>query len=161
MKKKSTDKVEPKFHPGDWITDGQLTCKVLRVTNKSYELHLCNDDYCHFETDVQSVDKYYHLWTIKDAKDGDVLSFYIEHKGNKMVQTGIIEKYIGKHGGCSNTFKVYVGVNWENNFQIGEYMGCSDIRPSTKEQYDTLFARIKGAGYRWDSEKKELWHKYL
>lgn len=63
-----TDKIEPKFKVRDWITDEQLICKVLSVTGKSYELHLYNDDYCHFETDVQSVDKHYRLWTIADAK---------------------------------------------------------------------------------------------
>ena len=71
--KQPTDKVEPKFHPGDWITNGQLTCKVLGAVGKSYELHLYNDDYCHFETDVQSVDEDYHLWSIADAKDSDIL----------------------------------------------------------------------------------------
>lgn len=50
-----------KFKVGDWITDGHLICKVLSVTDKSYELHLYNDNYCHFETDVKSIDKYYHL----------------------------------------------------------------------------------------------------
>lgn len=96
------------------------------------------------------------LWTIQDAKDGDVLSFYSEYKGNKMVQVGIIEKYVGKHGGCSNTFKIYVGVNWDNNLQIGEYMGCSDIHPATKEQHDALMKAINDAGYKWKAETKTL-----
>lgn len=80
---KPADKIEPKFHPGDWITDGRLTCKVLGVTGKSYELHLHNDDYCHFETDVKSIDKYYHLWTIEDAKDGNILVPEAPKKGGE------------------------------------------------------------------------------
>ena len=95
-------------------------------------------------------------WTIQDAKDGDVLSFYNEYKGNKLIQIGIIEKYIGKYGGCSNTFKIYVGVNWDNNLQIGEYMGCSNIHPANKEQRDALLKVMNDAGYEWDAEKKEL-----
>lgn len=97
-----------------------------------------------------------HPWTIEDAKDGDILSFFCEHKSNKMMQVGIIEKYVGKHGGCSNTFKIYVGVDWDNNLQMGKYMGCDDIRPATEEQYDALMEAINDAGYEWDSKKKEL-----
>ena len=96
------------------------------------------------------------LWNIQDVKDGDVLSFYTEYKGNQMVQIAIIEKYVGKHGGCSNTFKIYVGVDWDNNLQIGKYMGCSNIHPATKEQRDFLMKEINDAGYEWDTEKKEL-----
>ena len=73
-----------------------------------------------------------------------------------MTQVGIIEKYVGKHGGCSNTFKIYVGVNWDNNLQIDKYMGCLHIHPATKEQRDALMKALNDAGYEWDIEKKEL-----
>jgi len=33
---------------------------------------------------------------------------------------------------------------------------CSKITPSTKEQRDTLFTKMKEAGYVWNAEKKEL-----
>ena len=61
-----------------------------------------------------------------------------------------------KLGGCSNTFKTYVGMDWDNNLQIGRYMGCDDIQPATKEQRDTLMKAINDAIYEWDIEKKEL-----
>ena len=32
----------------------------------------------------------------------------------------------------------------------------SPVYPATKEQRDTLFAKMKEAGYIWDAEKKEL-----
>ena len=109
---------------------------------------------------IQDVDRLASAFTIQDAKEGDVLSFYSEYKGNEMVQIGIIEKYLGKYGGCSNTFtfKIYIGVNWDNNLQMGKYIGCSDIHPATKEQRDFLFQKIKEAGYEWDADKKELFH---
>lgn len=117
-----------------------------------------SDDYVH-EAWIAWLEKQgeqKHLWTIQDAIDGDVLAFYGEYKGNKMLQVGIIERYVGKHGGCSNTFKIYVGVNWESNLQIGEYMGCSDIRPATKEQRDTLMKAMADAGYTFDFEERKL-----
>ena len=153
---KPVDKVEPKFHIGDWVVDEddnniyQIENVIENVTNGKFSYDLVGGGY------FPSTKKNYHLWTIQDAKDGDVLAFYSEYKGNKMVQVGIIKKYVGKHGGCSNTFNIYVGVNWEKKLQIGEYMGCSDIRPATKEQRDLLFQKMKEAGYEWNANKKEL-----
>ena len=73
-----------------------------------------------------------------------------------MFQTGIIEKYVGKLGGCYNIFKTYVGMDWDNNLHIGRYMGCDDIQPATKEQRDALMKAMNDAEYEWDIEKKEL-----
>lgn len=106
--------------------------------------------------EVACASEYFRDWTINDAKDGDVLAFYSEYKGNKMVQVGIVKEYVGKHGGCSNTLKIYVGVDWDNNLQIGEYMGCPNIYPATKEQRNLLFKKIKEAGYKWNTETKTL-----
>lgn len=153
---KTADKVEPKFKVGDWIISSVLgTARIIGV-NDSNEFQLEYTDGKQEFSSIDYVNYAYDKWTIENGKDGDVLSFYSEYKGNKMVQVGIIEKYVGKHGGCSNTFKIHVGVNWDNNLQIGRYMGCSDIYPATKEQRDLLFQKIKETGYEWDVDKKEL-----
>ena len=149
------EKIEPKFKVGDWvifITSGSIY-QVEKIENYEYTLRdIHGGSFC-----VSfSNEKLIREWNIQDVKDGDVLSFYSEYKGNKMVQVGIIEKYVGKHGGCSNTFKIHVGVNWDNNLQIGRYMGCSDIYPATKEQRDLLSQKIKDAGYKWNDETKAL-----
>lgn len=151
---KPTDEIKLKLNIGDWITNGEYTWNVTDIQPLDYILQSPNGVVVYDA--IFYVDEHFHLWTIQDAKDGDVLAFYNEYKGNKMVQVGIIEKYVGKHGGCSNTFKIYAGVNWENNLQIGEYMGCSDIRPATQEQRDLLFQKMKKLGYEWNAEKKEL-----
>lgn len=145
----SIDKAEPKFKVGDWITDGQLTCKVLGITGKFYELHLHNDDYCHFETDVQSVDKHYHLWSIQDAKKGDVLEF----GDHGRLVTGIVS-HINK-----TTGKVDVSCLLEGDkFKVGVFYNLDTIKPhpATKEQRDILFAKMKEARYEWLEETKEL-----
>jgi hypothetical protein len=147
-------KYEPNFHEGDWVVYNNDICQIVKreegcnklVTVFGIEKELVN------ERNLSTA----RLWTVEDAKDGDVLAFYSEYRGNKMVQVGIIEKYVGKHGGCSNTFKIYVGVNWDNNLQIGKYMGCSDIRPATKEQRDGLMKAMADADYTFDFGKKEL-----
>ena len=155
MESISTDKVEPKFHKDDWITNGQLTCKVLSVTSKSYELHLYNDDYRHFETDVQSVDKHYHLWSIEDAKDGDVLA--------------------GSKGDVILMFRGIGNTEWDDVIDYHCYYDCyrecfavqedveywgdiknNQLKPATKEQRDLLFEKMDNTGYMWDGDKKEL-----
>ena len=128
--------------------------QIKNITEHEYTLVGCDGSV--ITRSIQDVDRLASAFTIEDVKDGDVLSFYTEYKGNQMVQIAIIEKYVGKHGGCSNTFKIYVGVDWDNNLQMGEYMGCSDIHPATKEQRDALMKAINNAGYEWDTEKEEL-----
>ena len=151
---KYADKIEPRFKVGDWVANkfGD-SWHIDSLDKKNYQVSDGKGNYIYFLISEQDE---MHFWTIQDAKDGDVLSFYSEYKSNKMVQVGMIEKYVGKHGGCSNTFKMYVGVNWDNNLQMGEYMGCSDIHPATKEQRDFLFQKIKESGYKWNAETKTL-----
>ena len=65
---KSTDKVEPKFHEGDWVvnTVGDKN-QVVKVFDDGYTL----DDNTFLSNSWAT--EHYHLWTIRDAKDGDVL----------------------------------------------------------------------------------------
>ena len=146
--------VEPKFHEGDWVVNkfGD-SWHIDNLDKKNYQVSDGKGNYNYFPISKQDE---MHVWTIQDAKDGDMLSFYTEYRGNKMLQVGIIKKYVGKRGGCSNTFKIYIGVNWDNILQMGNYMGCSNIHPATKEQRDFLMKEINDAGYEWDTEKKEL-----
>ena len=153
--KKSTAKIEPRFKVGDWVVfiTSESVYQVEKKENYEYTLRdIHGGSFCVSFSNEELIRE----WNIQDVKDGDVLSFYSEYKGNKILQVGIIEKYVGKHGGCSNTFKIHVGVNWDNNLQIGGYMGCPDIHPATKEQRDALMKAIKDAGYEWDAENKEL-----
>ena len=158
--KNSIDKTKPRFDVGDWVVNkfGD-SWHIDSLDKKNYQVSNGKGNCNYFPISKQDE---MHLWTIQDARDGDVLSFYSEYKSNKMVQVGIIKKYVGKHGGCSNTFKIYVGVNWDNKLQIGKYMGCSinigcsNIHPATKEQCDLLFQKIKEAGYKWNDETKTL-----
>jgi hypothetical protein len=51
---------------------------------------------------------------------------------------------------CRKNFIVQEGVRHWGNTEDNQLV------PSTKEQHDTLFAKIEEAGYEWDAEKKEL-----
>lgn len=152
LEKQGEQKTEPKFHPGDWITNGQLTCKVLGVVGKSYELHLYNDDYCHFETDVQSVDEDYHLWTIRDAKDGDLIYVSTEEKG--------IQAIFHEYKNDTIFFHCYLCAD----FVQGGYMPIGSVEltyPLQKTHYSRFFEKMHKAGYEWDTVKKKLRNKAL
>lgn len=148
QKQKPDYKVEPKFKVGDWISTNY---KVLSVNNEGYLVEDTDGDKINilFENE-----KFHHLWTIADAKDGDVLSFNDGH-GNDCIE--LIKSIKGEKiefWFCltnSNSYEVFDGITPYTNFASRK-----DATPATKEQRELLFQRMKEAGYEWDAEKKEL-----
>lgn len=156
---KTADKVEPKFRAGVWVvlTAGELstTLQIVKVdTNK--KLYWFNDN-----SYLPIVDEgCLRLWTIQDAKDGDVLVCPLPKGYNGGVQIFIF-KSINSRDYVDDCIEYYCrvceGVFYENENGPG-YMGTttSPLHPATKEQCDLLFAKMKEAGYEWNAEKKEL-----
>ena len=131
--------VEPKFHEGDWVVNNTTLnlCYILKVEHGQY---ICDD--CSFPITKENE---YHLWSIKDAKDGDVLAF----KNN----SGII---ICKSPTNYNT-RSYCRLIYDNLINKEESGWDSTLLvPAIKEQHDILMKAIKDAGYTFDFEKKEL-----
>ena len=147
---KPADKVEPKFNIGDWITNGEYTWKVKDI--KSLDYILQSQDGHIVDDTISYVDYNFRLWTIKDAKDGDVLVCNCK-RGQEI---GIVKKYIGKYGGCDICFETYCFVDWNGIFRVFEYIGSRNIYPATKEQRDDLIKTMNDAGYTFDFKKKEL-----
>ena len=157
---KYTDKVEPKsdIEKGKWYV-----CNTPRyrdfVLGKAY--------YCSkngmLKPNENEMARYvarycFHLWTIRDAKDGDVLATPLP-KGYEAGEQIFIFKEINCRDYVSNCIEYYCrvcqGVFYEN--KIG-FMGTTDeiFHPATKEQRDFLFQKMHEAGYEWNAEKKEL-----
>ena len=139
-----TDKVKPKFHEGDWVTNG-IDCifQIASIENGIYyDINNCGSD-------IESTDKSYHLWTINDAKDGDILAVTMYPEGTWI---GIFKE----QNGC--TFSSHCFVNTEGTFKLGTHNHGNGraIHPATKEQRDLLFQKMEEAGYEWDAGKKEL-----
>ena len=68
----NANKVEPKFKVGDWIASKMLnTALIVNIDDDKYEVECIDGDkgFPH----IEYVDRYYHLWSIRDAEDGDVL----------------------------------------------------------------------------------------
>ncbi len=143
---KPANNVEAKFHEGDWVIYNKDICQIVKreegcnklVTIFGIEKELVN------ERNLSTA----RLWTIQDAKDGDVL--------------------VSTWKGCSY---IYIFKEVENNIIMSHIfyypkldtidMGVINIDntptiPATKEQRDILFAKIKEAKYEWDAKNKQL-----
>ena len=143
IEQKPADKIEPKFKVGDWIVyEGLGTCKVVEIHEGWYSVIDSNDRRWSVMFEKESL---CHLWTIQDAKDGDVLA---EHE-----TIVLFKKIEDQNIRCYCTYH-YLGFN--PTFYIGTLQNKDPYCPATKEQCDLLFQKMKETGYEWDAEKKEL-----
>lgn len=139
---KPADKVEPKFKIGDWITNGKYTWKVTDIKPLDYILQSQNGDTV--DDTISYVDEEFHIWTIQDAKDGDVLAAH---------ECLVLFKEIdGLNIRCYCTYHY---LNSES-FYIDTLQNKAAFQPATKEQCNILFQKMKEEGYVWYAEKKEL-----
>ena len=65
--------VMPTFKVGDWITDGIFNCKITDVLEDRY---IVTSKYEKRSAILFEHESRYHLWTIEDAKPGDMLCTY-------------------------------------------------------------------------------------
>ena len=156
---------EPKFKVGDWVVNkfGD-SFHIDSLDKKNYQVSNGKGNYNYFPISKQDE---MHLWDIQDAKDGDVLSLsWLEDK-NLCEKIIIFKKYhsdgvIGLYStpcveGYGNTFKNGKMIFNEKVPYYSKTWTCN-LHPSTKEQRDFLFQKIKEAGYEWDADKKELFY---
>ena len=149
---KPTDKVEPKFHEGEWITNGDYTWKIVEVKPLDYILQ--SQDGNVVDDTISHVDEQFHSFTIQDAKDGDVLIC----KGNIKNSNGIKYERICLFNNLDNAFFTLTKTsNFVEEYNIDVNIDYPDNTvPATKEQKEILFMAMAGAGYTFDFEKKEL-----
>ena len=158
--KKSADK--QKFKVGDYViistTKGD---KVVQIASVEY-LKGGYPSYITTEGRWFGNGTKAHLWTIQDAKNGDVLYFNNDISGFHSI--GLFKRLASKNeinGGTYRCYARYGGFNEESKLEIAqkdnELHHCgTKAYPATKEQRDTLFAKMKEAGYEWNADKKEL-----
>ena len=147
--KNPTDKVKPKFQEGDWVVNklGNIW-HIDSFDAKNYQVTNNKGEHNYFPIDIQDRMR---LWTIQDAKKGDILQadkctlifdFLTKDIDN---QTVISSWYF-----CDSKKFYGMGTSESDLWYI------AGVVPATKEQCDFLFAKMKDAGYEWDAEKKKL-----
>jgi hypothetical protein len=145
-------KTKPMFKEGDWIIykdDHTREEDVLVVSNpdpNGTSLYT-----------VKGQQKYYlewnslktaRLWTINDARPGDIIV-----EGSRYITI-----YQSPTPNSETTFRSFCFVDLDSDVFVDE-VGSHNIRgsyPATKKQCDLLFQKIKEAGYEWDEKAKKL-----
>jgi len=131
---------KPKFHEGDWIVHNVANFVFQIVGVGTYGYNVVNRE-GYAKTISLSNEENYHLWTIQDAKPGDVLTSKNE-----------LSILIFRNLDTSTSFSSYYNV--QRKGELGWSNEC--FIPATKEQRGLLFQKMKEEGYEWDAEKKEL-----
>ena len=146
----SSNNLEPKFKVGDWVVydkyDKNDVDKIVKFDNDKVSFESGEWLY------INQLNEDCKLWTIKDAKDGDVLINWNN--------TAFIFKTIE-----DETVKFHIAYNekWEaikTPSTILSHMGLPEpqfeFHPATKEQHDTLMKAMADEGWEFDFKKKEL-----
>ena len=152
IEQKHIDKVESKFKVGDWVVRGDTIAQILDIQEQYYVgLDINGKD---FTSSRFLNDDKIHLWTINDAKTGDVLVC----KGNIKYSNGVKYERICLFNNLDKAFFTLVKTsNYVETYDIDVNIDYPDNTvPATKEQREILFMAMAGAGYEWDAEKKEL-----
>ena len=154
------DDVKPKFKVGDWVVyecgEDSATLQIKNIIYRTYEF---TDDSTLDVVDQDSL----RLWTIQDAKEGDVL--FAENFGNiggcvfLFNSIDNCESYDGNDTPVATGY-CCIDITESGNTDFGiQGPDCIDIErvhPATKEQRDLLFQKMEESGYDFDFEKKEL-----
>ena len=141
----NANKVEPKFHEGEWIV-WQNKCYKVNYNGCGYEL--VDQNGLSTSLEYGTVDENAHIWDIiKDAEDGNVL-----------VSDNIIFIFNRIH---DIWIKCRCSLYEDDSFYGGDFDLMhvhygEEVFPATKDQCDTLMKAMADAGWTFDFEKKEL-----
>lgn len=162
LKKLIDDIEKPKFKVGDWVMLDRPVL-ITKVEDMPYNTHqYWTSDGTWFGDATKA-----KLWTIQDARDGDILVANIHHweiGGNvEEFPVRVPTIFIYQETKTDNK-NIHAYVSLFNNTTLDIYksmyyiddFGIKDIRPATKEQKELILNKIRESGWSWDAETKEL-----
>ena len=146
--------VSPKFGVFSWICDGRSTRQITQVLDCGF--YVFDDG---FNSRCEDIDSKYHLWTIQDAKNGDILVIYPE-VGSELPEQIFIFKEIKDRSYVKDAVEFHCKYA-NNEFSINKqsFMGQSTINrylPATRAQRNLLISKMKKSGYEWNFNTKEV-----
>lgn len=141
-----------KFNVGDWIFKSECPLLITAINSGFYRIQDTRGYTA--EINQRAIDKFYHLWTLKDAKPGDVL--VCENDNCPFIFKGCIDEvhpeypvaYCGIN--CSDEFASDTSQNWWTD---------SSVRPATDKERQQFFNRLEKEGYKWEAVTYTLWKK--
>lgn len=149
----TSDNPKPKFKVGDWCIDNEdgTIFQIVKVLDNTYAYKTTEGK--EYSCSHHSLEIDAKHWTIKDAKDGDVLTYYLDNgKVLIFIYEGLGESYDGQ----VNCHALLDGDYFSES--VGSV--CCEfiwlLNPSTKEQHDLLYKKMKEKGYYFDEDEKIL-----
>ena len=134
------------FNVGDWCID-DIDGTIFTITKAENNLYTYRTlEEKEYSCSYRSLETDAHLWSLEDAKAGDVISTIY---GKAFI-------YNGKaNGTCPGSF---CGINTLGDFKIGcdHHWTGKKVRPATKEESYYLFLKMREAGYVWRADKLKL-----
>ena len=138
----------PKFNVGDWVfatNDGEGPWLITAITDNYYTLQYTQEN----EASVAqiTIDNKYHLWSLKDAKPGDVLI----SEDDK--HPFIFKKFLGYAPSA------YCGIDTTDSIYISDEdrpWTRDTVRPATYEERQVLFNKLEEKNYKWDTDTLTL-----
>ncbi len=147
-----TDKIESKFKVGDWVirADGDYFSngsKFAQITDIDKGCHWLDSGKWIEARDIK-------LWSIADAKDGDVLAVSWREDKNLWQKIIIFKKYHNE--GVKELYGMPCVEGYGNTFKNGEVVINEEVpyysktwtctlHPATKEQRELLFSKMEEA----------------
>ena len=144
-----------KFKVGDWIAYGELNGgRIVNIVDDKYEIEFI--DGSNGFTDIDFIDGVFHLWTIQDAKEGDVLCSYDNNEPSCIF---IFEKYDDDYA----YYYYHCGVN-KYSFFLTKASSSTDyiyspekkVYPASSIQHKILYDKMKENHCIWDDTAKKL-----
>lgn len=141
-------KVEPKFHEGDW-TVSNLDGNARQISEVHSDEHNSYYVINGKSVNLEEYDRLHHLWTIEDAKPGDVLVC----KGNVKDSRITYERICLFENLNKAFFTLTKTSNGLEEYDINVNIDYPDNTvPATKKQKEILFMTMKEVGYKLDVE---------
>lgn len=138
----------PKFNVGDWVfatNDGEDPWLITAITDNYYKLQDTQEN----EASVAqiTIDNKYHLWSLKDAKPGDVLITEDDKR------PFIFKKFLGY------ATSAYCGIDTTDSIYISDEdlpWTRDTVRPATYEERQLLFNKLEEKNYKWNTDTLTL-----
>jgi hypothetical protein len=131
--------IKPKFHEGEWIVFNGLTLLINETVQGYYRTTSIEGIRNSYDWDIDNAAR---LWTIEDAKDGDILCTY-ECDEPKIIFTlkGTPKKHYALR------YYSYYNIMYPH-LEPHSDGGClapkeEDVKPATKEQRDILLQKLR------------------
>lgn len=137
----------PKFNVGNWLVayNEDLPRLITAVTSDCYELEDVNGhkvSICH-----RTIENLCILWTLKDAKPGDVL--ISEDDKHPFIFKKFLGYFPSAYCGIDTTDSIYIS-------DADRPWTRDTVRPATYEERQLLFNKLEAEGYKWNAESLTL-----